>query len=111
MTQNLSKSVLGMSGAQWCLLAGLLYGLQSVFTKEAYENGMKVTRFILIRHLVLMIASYVFGKLVRGVNFDLRAYDLSSIKSLLIMSTLKLVSKSLQYTAIAFIPLALSSTI
>jgi len=92
------------------LIAGILYGVQNVFAKLAYEKGLQITRFIIIRHAVLFVSSYIYGRL-SGVSFDLRVYDWSSIKILLFRSLLNLVSKSMQYAAIAFIPLALSSTI
>jgi drug/metabolite transporter (DMT)-like permease len=58
----------------------------------------------------MFTCSYVFGKL-RGISFDLRQYDAKIIGIIFFRSFLSLISKSCQYAAIAYIPLALSSTI
>lgn len=82
-----------------------------MFAKLAYENGLTVTRFILIRHLNLFVLSYLYGKFFQGIDFDLRKHDGKSIKFLFIRAVISMISKTCQYSAIAMIPLALSSTI
>jgi drug/metabolite transporter (DMT)-like permease len=73
MNKNVGKTFFGLSGVVWCLVAGLMYGTQNVFAKLAYERGLQVPTFILMRHLVLLIGAFFFGKL-RGISFDLRIY-------------------------------------
>jgi drug/metabolite transporter (DMT)-like permease len=94
----------------WCLFAGTCYGIQNIFAKLAYEKGLAVNRFIFIRFAVMFICSFTFGKL-RGISFDLRQYDRKIIGVIFFRSSLSLISKSCQYAAISYIPLALSSTI
>ena len=111
MHEKVNKTFLGLTGTIWCLIAGLCYGIQNVFAKLAYERGLLISRFIIIRHAMLVIGSYIFGKLVRGIDFDLRKQDWSVMKIVVFRSVLNLISKSMQYSAISLIPLALSSTI
>jgi len=63
---------LGLTGSMWCIIAGLCYGTMNVFAKMAYAKGMLVSRFVLMRFMVLFLASYTFGKIVRKTSFDLR---------------------------------------
>ena len=107
INENVGKTFLGLSGVIWCLLAGLGYGTQNVFAKLAYERHLKITTFILMRHLVLLTGAYIFGKL-RGINFDYRAYPRKTINLVLKRCILSAISKSMQYAAISFIPLTLS---
>ena len=102
---------MGLSGVIWCVLAGLCYGSMNVFTKLAYSNGMIISRFVMMRFFVLGLASYIFGKLVRKTDFDFRKYDSSVIMFVFFRSALSLVSKSMQYAAISYIPLSMSSCI
>ena len=83
----------------------------NVFAKLAYERGMIISRFVMMRFGVLLIASYLFGKIVRKTNFDLRKYDRKSICFVFSRSCLSLVSKVMQYSAISYIPLSMSSCI
>ena len=110
MNNNVGKTFLGLSGVVWCLIAGLFYGTQNVFAKLAYERGLQVPTFILMRHLVLLVGAYCFGKL-RGISFDLRIYPRESIKLVFKRAFLNMISKSMQYAAISYIPLTLSSCI
>ena len=110
MNKNVGKTFLGLSGIVWCLIAGLGYGTQNVFAKLAYERGLQVSTFILIRHLVLLSGAYTFGKL-RKINFDLRVYPRESVKLVFKRAFLGMISKSMQYAAISYIPLTLSSCI
>ena len=110
INENVGKTFLGLSGVVWCLIAGLGYGTQNVFAKLAYERGLTITTFILMRHLVLLIGSYTFGK-IRGINFDMRAYSPKTRSLLLKRCVMSAISKSMQYAAISLIPLTLSSCI
>ena len=83
----------------------------NVLAKTGYENGLQISRYFLIRHIVLVVCSYTFGKFQRGTNFDLRNYDFSVIKLIAFRCVLSTISKALQFSAIKLIPLALSSTI
>ena len=102
---------MGLSGVMWCIIAGLCYGTMNVFAKLAYERGMIISRFVMMRFVVLLLASYTFGKLVRKTNFDLRKYNKKSILVVFFRSCLSLFSKTLQYSAISYIPLSMSSCI
>jgi drug/metabolite transporter (DMT)-like permease len=111
LIDEIDNTYLGLSGTIWCLIAGLGYGFMNVFAKLAFEKGLEVSRFVLIRHLVLLVCSYTFGKLKRGLDFDLRKYEVAAIKLVFFRSALGCVSKCCEYAAIAYIPLTLSSTI
>jgi drug/metabolite transporter (DMT)-like permease len=102
---------MGLTGFVWCVLAGLCYGTMNVFAKLAYNNGMIVSRFILTRFIILFVMSYIFGKFVRGTNFDLRKYDKKVLMIVFGRSCLSLLSKTMQYSAISYIPLSMSSCI
>lgn len=102
---------LGMPGAVWCIVAGLCFGGQNVFAKLAFDRGLPVTRFILMRSLVLWMASFLFGKIFRKTSFNLKKYRKKMIGVIFFRSLMSLVSKTLQYSAIAYIPLSLSSCI
>lgn len=58
----------------------------------------------------MLTGAYLFGKL-RAINFDLRVYPRESIKLAFQRSILGLISKTMQYAAISYIPLTLSSCI
>jgi hypothetical protein len=77
------------------MIAGLCYGTMNVFAKLAYNKGLIVTRFILIRFVVLLVMSYSFGRMFRGTNFDLRNYDKKILAAVFGRSCLSLVSKSM----------------
>lgn len=102
---------LGLSGVIWCVIAGLCYGTMNVFAKLAYSKGMLVSRFVMLRFAVLAFASYIFGKLVRKTDFNLTVYDPRIIGVVFLRSALSLLSKTMQYAAISYIPLSLSSCI
>ena len=106
-----NHTYLGLSGVIWCVLAGLCYGTMNVFAKLAYSRGMLVSRFVMMRFAVLAIASYIFGKLVRKTDFNLTIYEPRVIGIVFLRSALSLLSKTMQYAAISFIPLSLSSCI
>lgn len=55
--------------------------------------------------------AYTFGKLCRGINFDLREHDSRAVVVTFLRSSLAMISKIVQYTAISYIPLSMSSTI
>lgn len=110
MSENVGRTFLGLTGVVWCIIAGLGYGTQNVFAKLGYEQGLAVPTFILIRHMVLFIGSYTFGKL-RGINFDVRAYPRDAMSLVFQRCIIGSVSKSMQYGAISLIPLTLSSCI
>jgi len=95
----------------WTISAGLCYGIMNVFAKMAYSKGMLVSRFVMIRFLMIWVCSYIFGKLVRKTNFDLRQYDKKIIGLIFFRSFLSLISKTMQYASISYIPLAMSSCI
>ena len=111
LKNTVNDKYLGLPGALWCVFAGLCYGTMNVFAKLAYERGMIISRFVMMRFFVLLIASYTFGKIVRKTDFDLRKYNRKSICIVFFRSTLSLFSKVLQYSAIAYIPLSVSSCI
>ena len=102
---------MGLTGVIWCVIAGLCYGTMNVFAKMAYAKGMIVSRFVLMRFASLFFLSYVFGKCVRKTNFDLRKYNKKVIFVVVLRSALSLFSKSMQYAAILYIPLSMSSCI
>lgn len=108
---KVNDKFMGLPGFVWCVFAGLCYGTMNVFAKMAYQKGLLVTRFTLIRFLTLFVMSYIFGKLVRGTNFDLRKYNKKILLIVFGRSCLSLVSKSMQYAAISYIPLSMSSCI
>ena len=111
LKKSTNDTYLGLTGTIWCVLAGLCYGTMNVFAKMAYEKGILVSRFVMIRFLMLLVLSYTFGKLVRKTDFDLRKYDKKIVGVIFFRSTLSLVSKSMQYAAISMIPLSMSSCI
>lgn len=94
MNKMVDRTFLGISGINWCLIAGLGFGTQNVFAKLAYQRGLQVPTFILIRHFVLLVGAYLGGKL-RNINFDLRAYPRESIKLVFKRSFLGMMSKSM----------------
>ena len=102
---------MGLSGPVWCLIAGLGYGTLNVFAKLAYNKGLMVSRFVIIRNLVLFTCSYLNGKFVRKLDFDLRQYDSKVIKVLVSRSCLALISKTCLYASLSYIPLTIASTI
>ena len=102
---------MGLSGIIWCVFAGLCYGTMNVLAKLAYNNGMIVTRLVLMRFSILALLSYTYGKLFRKTDFDLRKYDKSMIGIVFFRSALSLFSKTCQYAAISYIPLSMSSCI
>ena len=106
-----NDTYLGLSGVIWCVMAGLCYGTMNVFAKLAYSKGMLVSRFVMLRFAVLAIASYLFGKLVRKTDFNLTVYEPRVIGVVFLRSALSLLSKTMQYAAISYIPLSLSSCI
>lgn len=108
---RVNDTYLGLTGTIWCVIAGLCYGTMNVFAKLAYERGLPISRFMLSRFAVLFSASYAYGKLVRKTDFDLRKYDKGIIGVIFFRSCLSLISKTMQYSAISFIPLSLSSCI
>ena len=64
------------------------------------------------RHLVLAIGSYIIGKCILKADFRVwKAYPLDILKLIIFRSILNTISKTCQYAAISYIPLALSSTI
>ena len=91
----MNDKYLGLPGAIWCVIAGLCYGTMNVFAKLAYERGMIISRFVMMRFVVLLAFSYLFGKIVRKTDFDLRKYDRKSILIVFFRSCLSLFSKSL----------------
>ena len=95
LREDVNKTFLGLSGTIWCLIAGLCYGSMNVFSKLSYEKGMIVSRVTFMRFFVLFVSSYTFGKLKRGVNFDLRKYDRKVILVIVFRSFLSMCSKCL----------------
>ena len=93
------------------MIAGLCYGTMNVFAKMAYAKGMIVSRFVMMRFATLFFLSYVFGKVVRKTNFDLRKYNKKVVFVVVLRSALSLFSKTMQYAAILYIPLSMSSCI
>ena len=114
-SQNLKDKVndnyLGISGAIWCVLAGLCYGTMNVFAKMAYNKGLLVSRFVIMRFLMLGLCSYAYGRLFRNVDFNLTKYPVKLILMVFFRSTMSMLSKSMQFAAIAYIPLTMSSCI
>ena len=82
-----------------------------MFAKLSFERGLPITRFILMRSLVLWLASYVFGKVFRKTSFNLKKYRKKMIGVIFFRAVMSLISKTMQYSAIAYIPLSLSSCI
>ena len=112
MIEKVNNKFMGLSGPVWCLFAGLGYGCNNVLFKLAYERGAIVSRAILTRHLVLAIGSYVFGKCILKADFRVwKAYPYDILKLIFLRSIFNTISKTCQYAAISYIPLALSSTI
>lgn len=111
LKSKVNDKFMGLSGFVWCVIAGLCYGTMNVFAKLAYNKGLLVSRFVLARFLVLFIMSYLFGKFVRKTDFDLRKYDKKVICVVFGRSCLSLTSKCMQYAAISYIPLSMSSCI
>lgn len=101
----------GLTGFVWCIMAGCCYGILNCFAKLAYNRGLPVSRLILMRFMMLGIGSYVYGRFVRKTSFDLKQYDKKQIRLVFFRAFISLTSKGLQYTAILFIPLSLSSCI
>ena len=58
-----------------------------------------------------MVFSYIFGRVVRKTSFDLRKYKKKVVVLIFLRAALSLVSKVMQYAAISYIPLSLSSCI
>ena len=83
----------------------------NVFAKIAYSKGMLVSRFVMLRFAVLALASYIFGKLFRKTDFNLTVYEPRIIGVVFLRSALSLFSKTMQYAAVSYIPLSLSSCI
>lgn len=102
---------MGLSGVIWCVFAGLCYGTMNVFAKLAYQNGMLVSRFIMMRFFLLAFLSYTFSKLCRKQDFDIRKLSKETIGYVILASSIGLVSKVMQYSAIKFIPLSMSSCV
>ena len=92
LKESVDKTFLGLSGGVWCVLAGLCYGTQNVFAKLAFKRGLSVTRFTMIRHLMLTIGSVICGK-IRGVNLDPRRYAPFLVAVLLVRAVLGMLSK------------------
>ena len=111
MEASASATFLGLSGTVWCIFAGFGYGFQNCFAKLAYEAEIPIVRFILMRHVMLVIGSYTTGELIRGVNFDLRTYDRDGMKLVFMRTFSAFISKSSQYAALAFIPLTVAGCI
>ena len=111
LKKKTSETYMGLSGVIWCVFAGLCYGTMNVFAKLAYQKGMLVTRFIIMRFFILASFSYTFGKLCRKQDFDLRKLSKNTIGYVLFACTIGLVSKVMQYSAIKFIPLSMSSCV
>lgn len=111
MEQRATMTYLGLTGPMWCILAGFCYGSLNIFAKLGFENGLVVSRFLIMRHGVTMIGSYVWGKLVRKIDFNLGKYERKQVMLLFLRTFLAMISKYMQYAAIAFIPLSMSSTI
>ena len=85
---------MGLSGVIWCVFAGLCYGTMNVLAKLAYNDGMILSRLVLMRYVVLVALSYSFGKLVRKTDFDIRKYDFGAIMLVFFRSALNLFSKT-----------------
>jgi drug/metabolite transporter (DMT)-like permease len=77
----------------------------------AYEQGINVSRVLFFRFFTLFSASYIFGRFVRKIDFNLLKYDRNVILIIVFRSLLSMCSKSMQYSAISYIPLSLSSVI
>ena len=77
---KLNEKPLGMHGAVWCVIAGIFYGLMQVGAKIGYDAGLTVAQFLLIRHVCLWGCSYILGKTVRKVDFNLCERSLSELK-------------------------------
>jgi drug/metabolite transporter (DMT)-like permease len=58
---------------------------------------------------MLFFCAYIKGKLVNNINFDLRTHNKEGVKMVCLRAVLSNISKLLQYGAISFIPLTLSS--
>ena len=69
-----------------------------------------MSRYILIRHTVLLVLSYSIGK-CKKVNFDYRKQNRSVVLIILLRAFLGMISKSANYASISFIPLTLSGCI
>jgi len=102
---------MGMTGTIWCLLAAICYGMLNIFAKLGFERGLLVSRLVVYRHGLTMVMAYLFGKLVRDIDFDLRKHDRKAIGATFLRSSLVMISKLMQYAAISYIPLSISSTI
>jgi len=72
LLEQTNDTYMGLSGVMWCIFAGLCYGTMNVLAKLAYEDGMILSRLVLMRFFLLGLLSYSFGKIVRKDNFDFR---------------------------------------
>ena len=93
MKDKVNDNYLGISGAVWCIFAGLCYGTMNIFAKMAYNKGLIVSRFVIMRSGVLGVCSYVYGRIFRNVNFDLSIYEFKLILMVFGRSTLSMISK------------------
>ena len=111
MKKQTNETYMGISGVVWCVFAGLCYGTMNVFAKLAYQNGMLVTRFIMMRFFLLALLSYVFSKIFRKQDFDVRKLSKETLFYVVLAASIGLVSKVMQYSAIKYIPLSMSSCV
>jgi drug/metabolite transporter (DMT)-like permease len=111
MKKRVTDKTLNITGFVWCVMAGLSFGAMNLFAKLAYNDGLTVSRFIVMRFAVLAIGSYLFGRFSRGVNFDIRLYDKKQIKLIVIRALITIVAKAMQYTSILIIPVSVASCI
>jgi len=59
----------------------------------AYEGGITISRYMLIRHIILIMGSYAMGK-SRGVNFDLRVHNKDGMKLIAMRTCSAFMSKT-----------------
>lgn len=111
MEARATMTYLGMPGPVWCMIAGLCYGCLNIFAKLGFEHGLVVSRLLLMRHGITLIGSFTWGTLVRGVDFNLTKYPRKAMSIVFFRSFLAMISKYMQYSSIAFIPLSMSSTV
>ena len=111
LSDKMNERPLGTHGAVWCVIAGACYGLMQIFSKQAYERGLSVAQFLLIRHLCLLFFSYSIGRFCMKINFDMRQYSVEQLRIPMIQAVLALFAKIMAYQGIFMIPLTVSSCI
>ena len=111
MKESVNKTFMGLPGAIWCLMEGLTNGVLSVLLKLAYQYGIIVSICNLIRHITMLVGSYLFGKCCYQVNYDYRQYNTNVVKTIFLISFMKLICRSVDILAVDLLPVSVYMTI